>query len=394
MDPSKARLLIHHHAIVHYDENGRIWIPSFIGRWVDALAAHFREIALLVHQSTTHSVYRQDHQIARDNVHVVSMGPPGRGWDRILRMRRIRAACLSARTGADCLLIRGITPRQFSVWRWVDLNQTAFLLVGTLGEFPTSASRATLPWRLYEPFMRRHRIREITRIAQQSVMLANSPGLVAELDQKYGCRAHFVPTNTISQREFPPLSPRPVFSPIRLLFCGRVVEDKGIREAIESVGLIRRSGMDCLLDVVGSFSSDYRRQLEKLSAEFGVQAAIHYHGSVPYGNRLFDYYRRADVFVLPTYHEGFPHVLWEAAAFSCPLVTCGVGGIPALLEHETHALLIPTRNAGAVSEAILRLVRDDLLRQTLVQAAYRRATEFTVEACAEKLCTVLAERWN
>jgi glycosyltransferase involved in cell wall biosynthesis len=394
MDAGKARLLIHHHAVVYSDENTRIWIPSFIGRWVDALAVRFREIALLMHQSKTHFAARQDHQISRENVHMVSMGPPGRGWDRVTRMRRIKAACLRARVGASGLLIRGITPRQHSVWRWVGLKQTAFLLVGTPGDVPTAVSEASLLWRLYETFMRRYRLHELARISRHSTMLANSPGLVAELNQKFACQAQFVPTNSISCREFPPLNPRPISSPLRLLFCGRVVEDKGIREAIEAVATICRSGRACLLDVVGPLSPEYHQRLYELTASFGVQGAVNFHGFVPYGTALFEFYRGADFFVLPTYHEGFPHVLWEAAAHSCPLITSEVGGIPALLKHETHALLVPPRNPGGVSDAILRLIGDDALRQRLIRAAYGRAMEFTLEACAEKLSNILAECWN
>jgi glycosyltransferase involved in cell wall biosynthesis len=394
MEPSQARLLIHHHAVSYCDETQGIWLPSFFGRWIDCLAEHFGEIALLVHQSAVHSDTRQDYRITRENVRLVSLGPPGNGWDRIPRMRRIRAACLAARAGASGLLIRGITPRQYSVWRWIGLDRTAYLLVGTLGDAPASASGTSLPWRLYAAFVRRHRFQELARIAPHALMLANSPGLVGELKQKFGCPAQFVPTNTISQREFPPANPRPVSCPLRLLFCGRVVEDKGIREAIEAVAIIRRSGTGCILDVVGPIAPDLRRQLEGLIAKCGVKGAVHFHGSVPYGNALFQFYRRADVFVLPTYHEGFPHVLWEAAAHSCPVVTCGVGGIPALFEHEKHGILIPPRNALALSEAVLRLVQDDGLRQGLVRAAHVRAKEFTVEACAEKLSQILAGHWD
>jgi glycosyltransferase involved in cell wall biosynthesis len=347
-----------------------------------------------MHKSEKHFSDRQDHRVEHPNIRLFGMGPPGRFWDRIPRMRRIRAACQAARPGATGLLIRGITPRQYSVWQWVGLAQTAYLLVGTLGDAPASASGASLPSRLYAAWMRRHRIHELARIAPHAVLLANSPGLVTELKQKYRCPAQFVPTSTISQREFPPATARPISHPVRLLFCGRVVEDKGIREAIEAVGMIRKSGTGCVLDVVGPISPDVRQQLEGLSLQCGAQGSVRFHGPVAYGDALFEFYRCADFFVLPTYHEGFPHVLWEAAAHSCAVVTCGIGGIPALLEHETHALLLAPRNARAVSEAILRLLGDDALRQKLVHAAYRRATEFTVETCAEKLSNILAERWS
>jgi len=52
-DLRNMKLVVHHHAVCCGDERGKCWIPSFIGRWVDALAGQFGEVSLLVRQSET-----------------------------------------------------------------------------------------------------------------------------------------------------------------------------------------------------------------------------------------------------------------------------------------------------------------------------------------------------
>ena len=60
---------------------------------------------------------------------------------------------------------------------------------------------------------------------------------------------------------------------------------------------------------------------------------IFFHGRDKYGAPLFNFYRKSDIFIHPTYHEGFPRVLWEAAVNCSPIVTTSVGGIPNLLQN-------------------------------------------------------------
>ena len=126
------RLLIHHHNIAYLDEDGSIWLSSWIGRWVNALAETVAEIGLLLHQSSEHLPLQDTPVFTRENVQLFSLGPPGKAVDRIQRMQRIKNACKQAGAQADGLLIRGITPRQHTMWGNTPVEKKAFLLVGSL----------------------------------------------------------------------------------------------------------------------------------------------------------------------------------------------------------------------------------------------------------------------
>jgi glycosyltransferase involved in cell wall biosynthesis len=87
----------------------------------------------------------------------------------------------------------------------------------------------------------------------------------------------------------------------------------------------------------------------------------------------------ADVFVLPSNEEGLPGSVMEAQAAGVPVVATAVGGTPELVQHEHTGLLVPPRDAGALSEAIVRLLRDSDLAQRLAAAARASVQELSVD---------------
>ncbi|MEW6001944.1 MAG: glycosyltransferase, partial [Nitrospirota bacterium] len=84
------------------------------------------------------------------------------------------------------------------------------------------------------------------------------------------------------------------------------------------------------------------------------------------------------VFVLPSLFEGLPYVLREALACGCPVIAtdCQGGGPAEILEQGKCGQLVPPRNEKALSEAILRLLRDSELRERLSQSGLERAKDF------------------
>ena len=385
------RLLIHHHNIAYLDREGAIWLSSWIGRWVNSLAEYYSGIGLLLHQSLEH-LPQQDTRITNDNVHLFSLGPSGKVVDRFQRMRRIKKACSQAGEQADGLLIRGITPRQHTVWKSTPLENKAFLLVGSLN----NRRKLTLsPNQLLKYAFMQHRRGEFHKMAARgTTLLANSPGLVTELYERFGYQAQFVPTNSVCRDEFIPLEVRPVTLPWKLLYCGRLDFEKGLRELFQAVAALRDQAVQVHLDILSSTNNAIYPQLLELSDTLGISNDIHWHGLIPYGPELFGFYQSADVLVLPSYSEGFPIVIWEAAANCCPVIATSVGGIPDLWEDGKHGLLIPPKDVDAIVKAIKLLLCDASLRSRLVANAYQHASEFTAEECARRLACTLAEQWS
>ncbi len=388
----QIRLLIHHHHQVFLEGGDRVWVSSTLGRWVNSLSPYFAELILLLYRSRQR-LPQQDTLIDSGNVRVLSLGYYGKRGDRLGRLLGLGDACKRAVTQADGLLIRGITPRQSAIWKHAQLSHRAFLLVGSLAHKKLAHVR-TLQ-QLYTYLARNYRLSHLGCMARDGgMMMANSPQAVVELRQRWGIAAHFVPTSSICSDEFAPLHVRELSSPWRLLYCGRLDMDKGIGDLLQALNLLTHQGYQVILDIVGAKVEPVYSHVVNLVRQFGLTSRVYFHGFVPYGAELFQYYRRADVLVLPSYDEGFPHVIWEAAANSCPVIASRVGGIPALMEHQRHGLLVQPGAVTDIAAAVLTLFEHEVLRQFVIEQAYRKAQEFTLEACARKLVDTLAEGWN
>lgn len=80
-------------------------------------------------------------------------------------------------------------------------------------------------------------------------------------------------------------------------------------------------------------------------------------------------YRQASVVCLPSYREGLPMALMEAAACSRALVTTEVPGCREIVAHEQTGLLVPVRDALSLAAALKRLIADRPLRLRLAENA-------------------------
>ncbi len=151
-------------------------------------------------------------------------------------------------------------------------------------------------------------------------------------------------------------------------FVGRIVRDKGVVELWEAWRDIRKDFAAARLLIVGPFEQmdpipmETRRELE-------WDDRVHL---VPFTERVPEYYAAMDVFVLPTYREGFANALLEAGAMGLPSVASRVTGCSDPIEDGRTGLLVPARDAASLRDAIERYLRDPDLRDRHATAARER----------------------
>ena len=88
--------------------------------------------------------------------------------------------------------------------------------------------------------------------------------------------------------------------------------------------------------------------------------------------------QKCDIFVLPTYTEGFPNVILESMAAGCAIISTPVGAIPQMLEDDgdgKYGLLVEPRNVQQLHDAIEHLLNDEALKQEMRQNVQRRVNE-------------------
>lgn len=155
---------------------------------------------------------------------------------------------------------------------------------------------------------------------------------------------------------------------------GRMVVEKGFRELFEAARLLRERFPDGHYVIVAIGPGDPEKA-DAISPE-EIEAAREV-GVVFLGHRLDveELYAAMDLFVLPSYREGFPRAAMEAAATGLPIVATDVRGCRQVVDHEVTGLLVPVRNGAALADAVAELGEDATRREAMGKAATARAQE-------------------
>lgn len=167
-------------------------------------------------------------------------------------------------------------------------------------------------------------------------------------------------------------------APLRLVYIGRLVAQKGLFETLAAVAFLRDAGRALRLDIAGSGPAQpaLLAQIE----HYQLGAIVRFHGPLT-GSDKTRLWQGADVLVFPTYHpEGLPYALLEAMAAGTPAITCAVGAIPDVMQHGVHGLFVLPQDVPMLADAIVRLDTDRQLLEAMRRACRDRvATAYSAE---------------
>ncbi len=149
-------------------------------------------------------------------------------------------------------------------------------------------------------------------------------------------------------------------------FVGRLTSDKGVPELIEAFETILKSKPEAHLLLVGWFDAAEDRLAAEVRERIATHPRIHCTGFV---SETAPCYRAMDVMVLPTWREGFPNAVLEAAATGIPVVTTLCTGSRDSVVPEVTGLLVPPGCPEAISEAVLNLLKNPARRRHMGEAA-------------------------
>lgn len=155
-------------------------------------------------------------------------------------------------------------------------------------------------------------------------------------------------------------------------FVGRLVADKGVPELLEAFVKILRKEPESYLLLVGWFDA----ASDALGR--GLRERIEGHPRIVCTGYVADaapYYRAMDVMVLPSWREGFPNVVLEAAASGVPVVATTCTGSCDAVVPEVTGLLVPPGYSDAIAEAVQRLLGNEQVRLRMGEAARKWAVE-------------------
>ena len=144
--------------------------------------------------------------------------------------------------------------------------------------------------------------------------------------------------------------PYPSEGPIRFLFVGRIMREKGVEELFYAMRRLRAvHGDEVILDVVGFFEDAYRETVEELVRE-GI---VNFHG---FQQDVRPFYSAAHCVVLPSYHEGMSNVLLEGAAAGRALITSDIPGCREAVRDGISGYLCPAGDREGLLAALERFL--------------------------------------
>ena len=155
-----------------------------------------------------------------------------------------------------------------------------------------------------------------------------------------------------------PYQPYPLEGPVRFLFVGRVMHEKGVDEWFAAAKRMKQAyGSGVEFHMAGAFEEAYKPAMDQLE-QAGI---VRYHGYQP---DMRPFYAMASCVVLPSYHEGMSNVLLEAAASGRPLITSDIPGCREAVENGASGDLCPVRDADALFGAMQRFAALPVRRRT------------------------------
>jgi glycosyltransferase involved in cell wall biosynthesis len=155
--------------------------------------------------------------------------------------------------------------------------------------------------------------------------------------------------------------------PTVVLMAARLLWDKGVREFVEAARVLKARGLQVEFWLAGKPDNGNPMCVpEEFLKKWQEEGLINWLG---HRDDMPNLLQQVDIAVLPSYHEGVPRFLLEAAACGLPLVATDIEGCRVVVREGVNGFLVPPRNPTALADALERLLQDPSLRRRMGQAS-------------------------
>jgi len=163
----------------------------------------------------------------------------------------------------------------------------------------------------------------------------------------------FTITNYIDTTKFHPAEINITDSKVKFIVVARHSAQKNVPRFIEAINLLKNKNLPFYVDWYGDDGGGCKQEHVELSEKYGLNNYLQFH---PSASNIQDYYRKADVFCLPSLYEGFPNVLCEAMSSGLPVICSDVCDNPTLIENNVNGLLFNPKDPQSIAKAIESIV--------------------------------------
>ena len=210
---------------------------------------------------------------------------------------------------------------------------------------------------LYKLALSKKNLRVILQNPDDRDMLLETGVLTAD-------KVVMIPGSGVDLLDFP-YTCEPKMTPV-VIMAARLLRDKGVKEFISAACLLRDKGVDARFLLVGDRDPGNPATISEEELETWKKGACV--EILGYRNDIQELFSNSNIVVLPSYREGLPKVLVEAAASGRATVTTDVPGCRDAIEANKTGLLVPVRDSVSLADAIQHLIDDADLRRNMGRA--------------------------
>jgi glycosyltransferase involved in cell wall biosynthesis len=177
-------------------------------------------------------------------------------------------------------------------------------------------------------------------------------------------------------------------SPIKFIFIGRLLKEKGIHEFVQAAKLVKKIYPVTQFTVLGAIDHHNLGALQQTELDTLIASnIIHYPGHV---NNVEDWISDSHIFVLPSYREGVPRSAQEAMAIGRAIITTDVPGCRETVINSVNGFLIPKWNPKALAEKMIYFIEHPEKIRLMGAESYKIAVEkFDAEKVNQRLMNIL-----
>lgn len=382
MDDFKSKTLGFVYHVPFWEENGEVWTTfSPIGRYVEALASHFRQVTLIAPTKTLEQ--EPLYHVTANNITIIYINSLKNVQSYYSRLFHFYINCLRFGKQVDIINIRMPTLTGFPAFVAAKIQRKPVFLVvvGENLEFIKLAGYSGIK-RIAAQFVGWFQDHLMRIMIKSCPTFTNGEDLLNKYNH-LNQNVHLMRSSTVNQADIlSEFRDTCQSMPYQILTVAVVSPRKGIILIPQIIALLRDSGVQVNWKIIGSIEG-HSGELElnktkQLANELGVASALSFERPIGFSD-LLPRYQASDIFVLPTYMEGIPRVILEAQASGLPVITTNVGGIPGAVRDGVNALLCPPGGVLEITEAIRKIILDEALRQSMIKNGLITAHRNTLE---------------
>tara|TARA_Y100001970_G_C14041680_1_gene754089 strand:- start:172 stop:942 length:771 start_codon:yes stop_codon:yes gene_type:complete len=184
----------------------------------------------------------------------------------------------------------------------------------------------------------------------------------------------------------------PKGSPI-ILMASRIIKDKGVFEYIEAIRILKKKNFNGKFFLIGNIDNDNPSAISNsLIRLWKKKKMIIY---LKHQQNIIKYIKKSSIVVLPSYREGFPKILMEAAACGRPVITTNVPGCKDAIVNRVTGYLIPVKKSKPLADLIFNLSKKrNTLKKMGIDARIHAEKNFDVNNVVSKHLSIYKKILN